>query len=116
VERRIEEGATPAISLGDVGEIAERTPIEEERVNLFDIDRYPIDKLNRMAPKDRFIEQAILLLMKDKAEGITAQQKLFIPALEIVYSSIPQGDWGTTHAEAKINDLIRLHGTIPEDA
>lgn len=113
VERRITEGAVPKATIGEVGDIGEQTPIERETVNLFDIpSELKLAQLKKMAPKDRLIELAIdienrMLL----GVPVTDREKLLLPAIEIVYSSTIQQDWGSAHAEAKVSSLIQMHGT-----
>jgi hypothetical protein len=111
VERRIQSTATPNISQ-PVGDIGESHPIERDRVNLYEVDRtLTLDKLKKMAPKDRLIELAVQI-ERDVSLGMPVDelQKLIIPAIEIVYSSILQADWGSPHAEKKISSLIQMHG------
>jgi hypothetical protein len=108
VEQQIRAASVPDVRQSvELGEPDSDDLTGEQTLNLFEQERIPFNILKRDAPKDRFIEQGTsYLLHPDK---MTDEQRVFIAALEIVYTNMPKDLWGTEKALLQINSLIAIH-------
>lgn len=110
VEEMIESAATPHVQeTVEIREASETEGRPKISINLFQQYRETFDSLRRLAPKDRFIEQVQVLLIKATDGVITEKDKLFVAALEIVYTNLSKDLWGTEEALHKIQQLIAMH-------
>ena len=69
------------------------------KCNLFSMSREKLEDLSKQAPKDRLIQLA----------NENKDNKVFIVALEIVYSKLPISMWGSEVAEMQIQNLQDMH-------
>lgn len=100
VEGRIQDGATPKVGRAVKMEedAIDSEPEEGMWIDLFKQPRRPLIELALVAPKDILI-----------TEASESENKLFVAALEIVYSNLAPDQWGSDRAKQHIADLIKLH-------
>jgi hypothetical protein len=90
----------PEIVSDKVVNIAD-SPKKKEKTILIDIFKQPavhFSKLQKQAPKDRFIEQAKEL-----------EDPIFTQAVRICYTNLGKDLWGSEEAGAIIMDLVKRH-------
>lgn len=100
----IDRSATPQIR--ETVTLNENSPQAERpttRISLFKQPRRSFADLKRESPKDRFIEEAV------GYKEDSYEQRLFVAALEIVYSNLPKDIWGSDRAGEEITKMIKLH-------
>ena len=73
----------------------------QPKVDLFTVRRKTLSELRELCPKDRILQD-----LKDENAD-----RLFVTAVEIVYSNLPIDQWGTSAAERLIDDLVKKHLT-----
>ena len=96
--RHIEESSSPNIA----EEVVITETVENKKIvkcNLFSMSREKLEDLSKQAPKDRLIQLA----------NENKDNKVFIVALEIVYSKLPISMWGSEVAEMQIQNLQDMH-------
>ena len=96
--RHIEESSSPDIA----EEVVITETVENKKIvkcNLFSMSREKLEDLSKQAPKDRLIQLA----------NENKDNKVFIVALEIVYSKLPISMWGSEVAEMQIQNLQDMH-------
>ena len=96
--KHIEESSNPDIA----EEVVITETVENKKIvkcNLFSMSREKLEDLSKQAPKDRLIQLA----------NENKDNKVFIVALEIVYSKLPLSMWGSEVAEMQIQNLQDMH-------
>jgi hypothetical protein len=77
---------------------------EDWKINLFISERLDITVLKKLAPLDRFIQQA------ESAVATSAPNwKVLVAAVETCYTSLPRSSWGSDYAQQQIEQLIERH-------
>ena len=89
----------PAISAETQTEIRDTIPKQEVKsINIFSQESKTPEEIQRLAPKDRFVEQFLEL-----------SDPVFTKAVCICYSNLDNDLWGSEIAERIIVDLVRAH-------
>jgi len=96
--RQISDSSKPNVTQ----EVTVSESVENKKIikyNLFSMNREKLKDLSKLAPKDRLIQLA----------NEHKDDKVFIAALEVVYSELPISMWGSEVAEMQIKNLQNVH-------
>lgn len=110
LEATIRHKATPIVS--KPVEITEVDEASQPRyvINLYSVAHRTFESLEAQAPLDRLMVKAKGMIMSCKEEESLAEpDRLWITALQIVYTNLSKDFWGTPKAEADINILLSIH-------
>lgn len=101
VEGRIQGASTPKVGREVEIDDTETEEVVEEGIwiNLYNQPRKNLAALAALGSKDILIAEA----------SHPEASKLFVAALEVVYSHLPQDQWGSETAKNHIAELIKLH-------